>query len=75
VYRPENAPEVVFEQVRVEKVDQTVAGRSGDVSGAIEVMELHMDGTSEGKTLAPGFGEFPVGCRRRGIRGDGDRGR
>jgi hypothetical protein len=61
VYRPENAPEVVFEEVRVEKVDQTVAGPSGDVSGAIEVMELHMDGTSEAKTFAPGYGEFSTG--------------
>jgi hypothetical protein len=61
VYRPENAPEVVFEQVRVEKVDQTVAGPSGDASGAIEVMELHMDGTSEGKTFGPGYGEFSTG--------------
>ena len=61
VYRPENAPEVVFEQVRVEKVDQTVPGPSGDISGAIEVMELHMDGTSEGKVFAPGYGEFSTG--------------
>ena len=61
VYRPENAPEVVFEQVRVEKVDQTIPGPSGDISGAIEVMELHMDGTSEGKVFAPGYGEFSTG--------------
>ena len=61
VYRPENAPEVVFEEVRVEKVDQTVVGPSGDISGAIEVMELHMDGTREGKTFAPGYGEFSTG--------------
>ena len=61
VYRPENAPEVVFEQVRVEKVDQTIPGPGGDISGAIEVIELHMDGTSEGKTFAPGYGEFSTG--------------
>ena len=61
VYRPENSPGIVFEQVRVEKVDQTVAGPSGDISGAIEVMELHMDGTSEGKVFAPGYGEFSTG--------------
>ena len=61
VYRPENAPEVVFEQVRVEKVDQTISGPSGDISGAIEVMELHMDATSEGKVFAPGYGEFSTG--------------
>lgn len=61
VYRPENAPEVVFEQVRVEKIDQTVPGPRGEISGAIEVMELHMDGTSEGKVFAPGYGEFSTG--------------
>jgi hypothetical protein len=61
VYRPENAPEVVFEEVRVEKVDQTVAGPTGEISGAIEVMELHMDGTREGKVFAPGYGEFSTG--------------
>jgi hypothetical protein len=61
VYRPENLPEVVFEQVRVEKIDQTIPGPSGEISGAIEVMELHMDGTSEGKVFAPGYGEFSTG--------------
>jgi hypothetical protein len=61
VYRPENAPEVVFEEVRVEKVDQTIPGPSGTISGAIEVMELHMDGTREGKVFAPGYGEFSTG--------------
>ena len=61
VYRPENSPGIVFEQVRVEKVDQTVAGPTGDLNGAIEVMELHMDGTSEGKVFAPGYGEFSTG--------------
>jgi len=61
VYRPENAPEVVFEEVRVEKVDQTVPGPSGNIRGAIEVNELHMDGTREAKIFAPGYGEFSTG--------------
>lgn len=61
VYRPENAPGVVFEQVRVEKVDQTLPTPSGDIGGAIEVMELHMDGTSERKVFAPGYGEYSTG--------------
>jgi hypothetical protein len=61
VYRPENAPEVVFEEVRVEKVNQTVHGPSGNISGAIEVSELHMDGKREGKIFAPGYGEFSTG--------------
>ena len=61
VYRPENAPGVVFEEVRVEKVDQDVAGPNGNISGAIEVSELHMDGKREGKIFAPGYGEFSTG--------------
>ncbi len=61
VYRPENAPGLVFEEVRIEKIDQTVPGPSGNISGAIEVSELHMDGKREGKTFAPGYGEFSTG--------------
>ncbi|HEV7423398.1 MAG TPA: hypothetical protein VGO30_26755 [Mycobacterium sp.] len=61
VYRPENVPEVVFEEVRVDKVDLDVPGPSGKISGAMEVNELHMDGTREGKIFAPGYGEFSTG--------------
>jgi hypothetical protein len=61
VYRPENVPEVVFEEVRVDKVDMSVPGPSGNISGAMEVNELHMDGTREGKIFAPGYGEFSTG--------------
>ena len=61
VYRPENAPGVVFEEVRVDKVDQQIDGPSGKISGAIEVNELHMDGTRESKVFAPGYGEFSTG--------------
>jgi hypothetical protein len=61
VYRPENAPGIAFEEVRVDKVDQQIDGPSGKISGAIEVSELHMDGTREGKVFAPGYGEFSTG--------------
>ena len=61
VYRPENVPEVMFEEVRVDKVDMNVPGPSGNISGAMEVNELHMDGTREGKIFAPGYGEFSTG--------------
>jgi hypothetical protein len=61
VYRSENAPGIAFEQIRVEKVDQQVAGPNGNISGAIEVTELHMDNTTEEKTFAPGYGEFSTG--------------
>jgi hypothetical protein len=61
VYRPENAPGIAFEEVRVDKDDQQVTGPNGNVSGAIEVNELHMDGTREHKIFAPGYGEFATG--------------
>jgi hypothetical protein len=63
VYRAENAPGIAFEEVRVDKVDQNVTGPSGNISGAIEVNELHMDGTREGKVFAPGYGEFSTGSQ------------
>jgi hypothetical protein len=63
VYRPENAPGIAFEEVRVAKIDQQVDGPSGKISGAIEVNELHMDGTREGKVFAPGYGEFSTGSQ------------
>ncbi|MFE0652492.1 hypothetical protein ACFVZH_28330 [Streptomyces sp. NPDC059534] len=61
VYRPENVPEVVFEEVTVKAVGQTVPGPYGPVKGAMTVTELHMDGTREDKVFAPGYGEFSTG--------------
>src|SRR3990170_3400000 len=45
VYRPENIPGLVFEEVTVRAVRQTMHGPRGRVDGAILVEELHMDGT------------------------------
>ena len=58
VYRPENMPGVVFEEVMVEAVDQTLDGPLGPVEGGIVVRELHMDGATEDKQFAPAYGEF-----------------
>ena len=58
VYRPENVPGLVFEEVTVKAVDQQVAGPRGRVEGAIVAGELHQDGSRESKTFAPGYGEF-----------------
>ncbi len=58
VYRPENAPGIVFEEVTVASVGRTVEGPRGAVDGAIVVDELHADGSHEGKVFAPGYGEF-----------------
>src|SRR5919106_1879024 len=58
VYRPENIPGLVFEEVTVKEVDGTVEGPLGSVDGAMMVEELHADGGTETKTFAPGYGEF-----------------
>jgi hypothetical protein len=58
VYRPENVPGLVFEEVKIKAVDRTVRGPHGPVSGAIVAGELHQDGTREDKVFAPGYGEF-----------------
>jgi hypothetical protein len=62
VYRPENAPGRVFEEVTVKSVGRTVDGPRGPVDGAIVVEELHQDGKHEDKTFAPGYGEFTTGA-------------
>ena len=58
VYRPENAPGLVFEEVTVERTGMTVRGPRGPVAGAIRVGELQADGARERKLFAPGYGEF-----------------
>ncbi len=63
VYRPENIPDLVFEEVTVEETGRTVSGPRGPVSGAITVSELHLlEGNIEGKIFAPGYGEFLTGA-------------
>jgi hypothetical protein len=58
VYRTENAPGIVFEEVTVKTVGSTVQGPRGPVAGAMVASELHSDGSIEDKTFAPGYGEF-----------------
>jgi hypothetical protein len=58
VYRPENIPGFVFEEVTVKSTDKTIDGPLGPIHGGLIVEELHMDGTTEDKTFAPGYGEF-----------------
>jgi hypothetical protein len=58
VFRTENAPPIVFEEVKVTSVGRTVPGPLGPVRGAIVGEELHADGTHEDKIFAPGYGEF-----------------
>jgi hypothetical protein len=61
VYRPENIPELVFEEVTVTSTGQRVPGPRGAVDGAVVIRELHMDGATEEKIFAPGYGEFSAG--------------
>ena len=58
VYRPENIPGLVFEEVTVKSTGETVDGPFGPIDGAIVVEELHMDGATEEKQFAPAYGEF-----------------
>jgi len=61
VFRPENIPGFVFEEVVVTRIGATFNGPHGPVSGAIVVSELHQDGTYSDKLFAPGYGEFRTG--------------
>jgi len=61
VYRPENIPGFVFEEVTVKSVGETLEGPLGPVEGGLAIEELHMDGSTEGKTFGPGYGEFFTG--------------
>jgi hypothetical protein len=64
VYRPENIPGLVFEEVTVRQVDQTLDGPFGPVEGGIVVEEHHADGSTEEKQFAPGYGEFYTAADR-----------
>jgi len=58
VYRTENAPGFVFEEVTVRSVDEQLDGPMGPIDGGLLADELHSDGTTEQKIFAPGYGEF-----------------
>jgi hypothetical protein len=63
VYRSENIPGLVFEQDTVRSATGTVDGPRGRVQGVALVQELLMDGTTEDKAFAPGYGEFQARAR------------
>jgi hypothetical protein len=58
VFRTENSPGFAFEEVTVKTTDQTLDGPLGAIQGGMVMSELHMDGATEDKTFAPGYGEF-----------------
>jgi hypothetical protein len=61
VYRSENIPGLVYEEVTVTSIGETVHGPAGAIEGAIVTDELHMEGSHESKIFAPGYGEFLTG--------------
>jgi hypothetical protein len=61
VYRTENAPGFVFEEVTITSVDETLDGPLGPIEGGMLADELHSDGKIEQKIFAPGYGEFLTG--------------
>lgn len=58
VYRPENIPGLVFEEVVVKSTDETLDGPFGPIEHGILVEEHHADGGNENKNFAPDYGEF-----------------
>ena len=58
VYRPENIPGLVFEEVVVLSTDETMDGPFGPIDGVLLVEEHHADGALEEKAFAPDYGEF-----------------
>ena len=58
VFRAENVTGVVFEEITVKALNQTVGGPRGPVGGAVVMQELHLDGSFSDKVFAPGYGEF-----------------
>ncbi len=61
VYRPENAPGFVFEEVTIAAIGMSLDGPLGKIAGGITADELHADGGHEKKVFAPGYGEFLTG--------------
>jgi len=60
-FRTENIPGIAWEQVTVKTIDRTLDGPFGPIQGGMVGQELHMDGSSEEKLFAPGYGEFFTG--------------
>jgi hypothetical protein len=59
VFRPENIPGELMEEVTIKQIDVTVDGPHGPIDGAIIGEENHtLEGVYEDKWFAPGYGEF-----------------
>lgn len=60
IYRPENIAGSVFEEVTVKQIGVIFQVPTGPIPGGIVVEECLLDGTTEEKFFAPGYGEFQV---------------
>ncbi len=60
VFRPENIPGLVFEEVTIKATGRMLDGPRGVVGGAVVTQEHLMDNSFEGKIFAPGYGEFQI---------------
>ena len=58
VFRAENVPAVIFEEITVKALGRRMAGPRGPVGGAVVMQELHLDGSTSDKVFVPGYGEF-----------------
>jgi hypothetical protein len=58
VFRTENSPGFAFEEVTVTATGRTLDGPLGPLPDGLLVRELHMDGGTEDKSFAAGYGEF-----------------
>jgi len=62
VFRTEDVPDAIVEEVVVKELGVTVPGPRGPVPGAMVGQELHiLEGLAEDKTFAPRYGEFISG--------------
>lgn len=61
VWRPENIPGKVFEEVTVQATGVTLPGPRGQVTRVLDTEQLYLDGKKEPKAFAPGYGEFSTG--------------
>jgi hypothetical protein len=60
VFRPENIPGFVFEEVTIKATDVTLPGPRGPVTGAVRTQEHLQENTFESKIFGPGYGEFKI---------------
>jgi hypothetical protein len=59
VFRPENIPGVLIEEVTIDQVGITMDGPTGTVEGCIVARENHtLEGVWEDRWFCPGYGEF-----------------